>query len=213
MACRILESVVVGTRAFQQFRGAHHVGGDEGTWVVDGTIHVGFGCKIYNPGGLMVPKKSLDESSVGDITPQEVVAGFSDQLIQTAEVAGIGEFVDDNHAGIGLGQCPANEVATDEPGASGNHHRFHQIILPGNRVTGQSRLRCRLGMTRSLAVSAARHQDRWRPGRTSLSSAFSLVITGANRLGLSLGNTRVQPKATARCNIMTCDSTPIGQKG
>ena len=46
---------------------------------------------------------------------------------QALEAAGIGELVEHDDAGAGLGEGEAHEVAADETGSAGDEDRFHMI--------------------------------------------------------------------------------------
>lgn len=49
---------------------------DEGTWVEDAPVHMGFGGKVYDRIRPLLGKDSLHKGSVGDVSSDEFVAGI-----------------------------------------------------------------------------------------------------------------------------------------
>ena len=65
---------------------------------------------------------------VGDVPLHEDQAGVGEEVGEALQAPRVGQLVEDDGAGVGLGRLrkdEAHEVAADEPGAAGDQEGFH----------------------------------------------------------------------------------------
>lgn len=82
--------------------------------------------KIDHPEGGVLGKSGRNGLAIGDVAMNEVVARMVFDLLQAAQVAGVGEFVKDNDAHVGLCQSQTDEIGPDKAGAAGHNHGVHK---------------------------------------------------------------------------------------
>ena len=82
---------------------------------------MGFRREMENDVGLGLRKQVAHGARVTDIALLELIAGIVRHGLQRIEVAGVGQFIEHDHTGVGLGDQLAHQRRADEPGAAGHH--------------------------------------------------------------------------------------------
>jgi len=123
---------IIHHQDFQQLEGSYGVGQEEGARTVDGAVHVALGGEVQHGVGRPFPEHPGHGARVGDVPVHEGQAGVLAQLREALEVPGVGELVEHEDPGLGLGQDPSHQVHPDEPRAAGHDPGLHQ--RPPRRV-------------------------------------------------------------------------------
>src|SRR6202023_2892042 len=118
-------------RCLEQLEGADDVGVDEVAGVVDRAVDVALGGKVEHRRRALLGEEAAHLGTVGDVAGGEPEARLSPDVGQVLETAGVGELVEHDHPGVGLGKGQPHEVAADEPGAAGDEECLHGWSKPG----------------------------------------------------------------------------------
>ena len=81
--------------------------------------------KLRTAVGPVLGEDAAHVGAVGDVPLDEGQAGVVEHVGQVLQAAGVGELVEDDDAGAGLGEGEPHEVAADEAGAAGDEQGFH----------------------------------------------------------------------------------------
>ena len=117
--------------AVQQFERPDRVRVDERTRPVDRPVDVRLGGEVDHGGGPVLAKYRLYRLGIGDVAAHEGVARVRLDVAQVREAAGIGQLVEDDHAGLGTGERQPDEITADEARPAGDEPAVHS-----HRVTG-----------------------------------------------------------------------------
>ena len=100
--------------------GAHYVGLGKCERILDGTVHVGLGCKMYDAVYFFIFHKLADGFKVADVKPYELVVRFILDILKIGKVTGVSKFIDIYYAIVRvLVYQQPYYVATYEAGSAG----------------------------------------------------------------------------------------------
>ena len=121
---------VIAQRLVQQVVGAHDVGRDKLPGIDDRAVHVALGGKVDHCVGLVSHQQPADQGGVLDATLHKDVSGMRADRGEVAEIAGIGELVERDHA-IAGGDALEDKVGADKAGTAGNQNRARHVETSG----------------------------------------------------------------------------------
>ncbi len=81
--------------------------------------------KLTTAVGLVLGEDPAHLVAVGDVALDEGQARVVEDVGEVLQAAGVGELVEDDDPGLGLGEGEPDEVAADESGAAGDEEGFH----------------------------------------------------------------------------------------
>ncbi len=128
------QALPVGAGGLEQLVGADDVGLDELRRAVDGAVDVGFGGQMHDGVRLEVQQRLADPLTIGDVGLEELITRVVFHGCQRLQVAGIGQFVQVEHAVLGIENEMADQCGADESG-SASYENAHS--------DGASLARCR----------------------------------------------------------------------
>ena len=106
-------------RGFEQRVGAEDVGLDERPRLHQRAVDVSLRREVHDVVGLR--HQLTDERSVADVAVHEAIAGVVLDVAEVVGIAGVGELVEVDDAGVGvLAEEAEDEVAADEAAAAGD---------------------------------------------------------------------------------------------
>ncbi len=91
---------------------------DEVGRAVDRAVDVALGSEVDDGPDTVVGQQPLDECSIGDVAARERVPRILHEGVEIADVAGVGELVEIDHALLRGGEPVEHEVGADESGAA-----------------------------------------------------------------------------------------------
>jgi hypothetical protein len=93
--------------------------------VVNGTVNMGFGGEVDHPQRPMLPEKSVYAVPVADVAFLKSKAGILCNGFQAAQVAGVGELIQNHDLEFGFRQRQSDEVAPNEACTACHQNRIH----------------------------------------------------------------------------------------
>jgi hypothetical protein len=120
-----VEFVEIGAGRLEQGVGPHNIGLDEFAGTVDRAVDMAFGGEIHHDVGPVFAKDIEHGAAIADVLAHEGIAGLPADRRKRGQIAGIGEFVDDDDR---FSQFACDQTAhrrTDETGAACHHDLRH----------------------------------------------------------------------------------------
>ena len=109
-----------GATGFNEVQGSGHVAGDEDLVGLERACDVGLGCKVEDPGDIMLPEEGGDEGLVSDIPLHEGKARILVRADQVAAISRVGQLVEDDQLLQAFRQKEmADQGGPDESGTAG----------------------------------------------------------------------------------------------
>ena len=117
-------------RGLEQDIGADDIGVDEIGGPVDRAVDMAFRRKMHDRVGIEAAQQIGDRAAVADIGAAETITRTVLDAGERGEIAGIGQFVDDEHLVLGVADEMPHQGRPDETCSAGDHD-LHQTALPG----------------------------------------------------------------------------------
>ncbi len=121
------QALPIGAGGLQQLIGANDVGLDELGRAVDRAVDVGLGGQMHDGVRLKLQQRLADPLTIGDVGLEELIAWVVFHSYQRLQVAGIGQFVQVEHAVLGIENEVADQCGADEPGSTGNENAHSDV--------------------------------------------------------------------------------------
>src|SRR5215217_3840340 len=110
-----LQFVPIRSNGFEERESADDIGLDKSFGTPDRPVDMALGGKMYHSSGPVASKQLTDEDRVSDITLDEDMALISGERSQIFHIPRIIEYVQIDHAFLGMRQPVQNEICPDEP--------------------------------------------------------------------------------------------------
>ena len=98
----------------------HYIGLGKCEGILDGTVHMGLGCKVYDAIDIFILHKLADSFEVADVKSNELVVRFILNILKIGKVTGVSKLIDIYYAIVRvLVYQQPYYVATYEAGSAG----------------------------------------------------------------------------------------------
>jgi len=121
------------TGGVEEVNGAHDIGEHKGHGIGDGSVDMRLGGQVDDALEGVLGKELVEESGVGDVTPDEGIVGGVFDVGQVGQVTGVGELieVDDVVVRVLVDEQP-HDMGADKARSSSNENVFHNCC--GNNL-------------------------------------------------------------------------------
>ena len=120
----------VELRGLQKAQSSHHVRLREGERVLDGAVHVAFGCEVDNAVDLFVLHELIESIKVTDVHLHELVVRLVLDVLKIREVTRVGQLVKVNNLIFGvLVHEKANNMTSDKACTAGDDNCFFHVFF------------------------------------------------------------------------------------